>query len=59
MDDSGEMRDDVVEYGAAPVSLGEPASDEGPEGEAVVGPKADSGRRGEIVEKGTYRVMSD
>ncbi len=59
LDDSGEMRDDVVEYGAAPVSLGEPASDEASEGEAVDGTKPGSERRGEIVEKGTYRVMSD
>jgi len=59
LDDTGEMRDDVVEYGVSPVSLGEPASDEASEGEAVDGPGAGAGRRGEIVEEGTYRVLPD
>jgi len=59
LDDIGEMRDAVVEYGVPPVSASKPASDDASEGDAVAGTKPRSERRGEIVEEGTYRVMSD
>jgi integron integrase len=59
LDDTGELRDDVVKYEVAPESPAEPASDAAPEEEAVVRQTPGSGRRGEIVEEGTYRVLTD
>ena len=59
LDDAGELRDDVVKYEVAPGIPANPSSDETPEGEVVVEPEVRSGRRGEIVEEGSYRVLTD
>ena len=59
LDDTGELRDDVVKYEVAPGNPAESASDAASERESVVEPEAGSGRRGEIVEEGTYRVLTD
>ncbi len=59
LDDTGELRDDVVKYEVAPGIPAESVADDASEGESVVEPESGSGRRGEIVEEGTYRVLTD